>query len=174
MEFKNTKTYQNLIKAFNHETNARVKYGFFEGVAKESELQEVADIFSTISDNESEHAEIWYKYINNGLADTSGNLEISINDEHIADVNYDIYSKEAKEEGFEHLSFLFKEVGKIEEKHEAIFSKLLYELNTDTMFKKNHEVCYECMKCGHIHYSKDAPCVCPVCNHSMGFFKTLC
>lgn len=28
-----------------------------------------------------------------------------------------------------------------------------------------------CLNCGHIHFGKEAPKVCPVCNHPQSFFE---
>ncbi|WP_420907610.1 rubredoxin-like domain-containing protein, partial [Fusobacterium mortiferum] len=31
------------------------------------------------------------------------------------------------------------------------------------VFERDEEVAWECMNCGHVHYGKKAPQLCPVC-----------
>ena len=38
------------------------------------------------------------------------------------------------------------------------------------VFEREKEVAWECLNCGHIHYGKKAPEVCPVCAHPKAYF----
>ncbi|WP_369684255.1 rubredoxin-like domain-containing protein, partial [Fusobacterium ulcerans] len=40
----------------------------------------------------------------------------------------------------------------------------------EMVFAIEEEVAWECMNCGHIHYGKKAPEVCPVCAHPQAYF----
>ena len=76
--FKSSKTYENLQTAFAGESQARVKYQFFASQAKKDGYEQISAIFTETSDNEKEHAKLWYKYLNGGkVADTRTNLEIA-------------------------------------------------------------------------------------------------
>jgi rubrerythrin len=55
---KNSKTYKNLITAFEGESAARVRYQLFSSQAKKDGYFHISQIFSESSDNEKEHAEI--------------------------------------------------------------------------------------------------------------------
>ena len=74
-EIKGTKTEKNLNAAFSGESQARVKYQFYASKAKKEGYEQIAAIFQETSDNEKEHAKIWYKLLHDGVADTATNLK---------------------------------------------------------------------------------------------------
>ena len=53
-------------------------------------------------------------------------------------------------------------VGKIEKEHEARYLKLLKNIEEGQVFEREEEVAWVCQECGHIHFGKKAPKVCPV------------
>ena len=63
MEFKESKTYQNLLAAFAAESVARTKYNIYSQICKNSGYEQMASIFAETAHNEKEHAEIWFKWI---------------------------------------------------------------------------------------------------------------
>ena len=84
---------------------------------------------------------------------------------------YATFAKEAREEGFDHIAFLFEEVGKIEKEHEERYRKLLKNIEEGRVFEKDGKVYWQCANCGHIHVGKIAPEVCPVCAHPQAYFQ---
>jgi len=84
---------------------------------------------------------------------------------------YAEFAKTAKEEGFDHIAFLFEEVGKIEKEHEARYLRLLDSVRTEAVFKKDAPKMWVCRNCGHVHYGEKAPMVCPVCAHPQAYFE---
>ena len=70
-EIKGTKTEKNLNAAFAGESQARVKYQFYASKAKKEGYEQIAAIFAETSDNEKEHAKIWYKLLHDGGVKTS-------------------------------------------------------------------------------------------------------
>ena len=80
----------------------------------------------------------------------------------------------AKEEGFERLAFLFEGVGKIEKEHEERYLALLKNLEEGAVFQKGDVYVWKCRNCGHLHVSKEAPEVCPVCAHPRAYFELQC
>ena len=84
---------------------------------------------------------------------------------------YATFAKEAEEEGFTKIAYLFKAVGEIEKEHEERYLKLLENLENNVIFEKSEEVAWHCQNCGHIHYGKKAPKVCPVCDHPQSYFQ---
>ncbi len=85
---------------------------------------------------------------------------------------YDRMGKEAKEEGFDHIAFLFEEVGKIEKKeHEARYKKLLENVQDGKVFEAGEIKIWKCRNCGHIVVGTKAPAVCPVCAHPQAYFE---
>ena len=84
---------------------------------------------------------------------------------------YAKFAKEAKEEGFDKIAYLFEAVGKIEKEHEERYRKLLENLENGSVFEKDGEVYWICQNCGHIHKGKTPPKVCPVCAHPQSYFE---
>ena len=78
---KGTKTEVNLHTALSGESQAYLRYKWFEKKAKQDGFVEIAQIFCETADNEKEHAEIWFKYLG-GWSSTEKNLEAAANGEH--------------------------------------------------------------------------------------------
>ena len=80
-------------------------------------------------------------------------------------------AKDAKEEGFDKLAYLFEEVGKIEKEHEERYNDFAKLVETDTFFTRTESVAWICGNCGYIHEGTTPPKVCPVCAHPQAFFS---
>ena len=173
MELKGTKTEQNLMQAFAGESQARNKYTYYASKAKKEGYEQIAAIFEETAGNEKEHAKIWFKLLNGGdIKSTIDNLEDAANGENYEWTDmYDKFAKDAKEEGFEHIAFLFESVGKIEKEHEERYLKLLNSVKEEKVFNSDVPTMWICRNCGHIHFGDKAPSVCPVCNHPQSYFE---
>ncbi len=173
MELKGSKTEQNLMTAFAGESQARNKYTFYASKAKKDGYEQIASIFEETAQNEKEHAKMWFKLLHNGaIPSTEENLLDAANGENYEWTDmYDSFAKTAEEEGFDHIAFLFKEVGKIEKEHEERYRKLLKNVEDKLVFTKDGDSIWQCRNCGHIVIGKSAPEVCPVCNHPQSYFE---
>jgi len=172
-ELKGTKTEKNLMEAFAGESQARNKYTYFASKAKKEGYEQIAALFLETAENEKEHAKIWFKLLHDGdIPTTTENLKAAAEGENFEWTNmYDRMAKEAKEEGFDKIAYLFEAVGKIEKEHEARYLKLLENIEGDLVFSRDGEKIWKCRNCGHICVGKEAPGVCPVCNHPQSFFE---
>ena len=171
MELKGSKTEKNLMEAFAGESQARNKYTYFASVAKKEGYEQIAELFLETAENEKEHAKIHFKYLN-GIGDTKANLASAAAGENFEWTDmYDRMAKEAKEEGFDHIAFLFEEVGKIEKEHEARYKKLLENVQDGKVFEAGEIKIWKCRNCGHIVVGTKAPAVCPVCTHPQAYFE---
>ena len=168
---KGTQTEKNLMEAFAGESMARNKYDFYASVCRKAGFEQFADFFAKTALNEKEHAKIWFK-LYNGIGSVTDVL-----DDCIAGENYewtDMYKNfaaTARSEGFEDVAKEFEGVAAIEAAHEARFKKLLENFKNNKVFKKDEGVVWECSNCGHKHTGKDAPDMCPVCNHPQAYFE---
>ena len=173
MELKGSKTEQNLMTAFAGESQARNKYNYFASKAKKEGYEQIAAIFEETANNEKEHAKIWFKLLNGGeVKATIDNLESAANGENYEWTEmYAEFAKTAREEGFDHIAYLFEGVAKIEKEHEERFKKLLTNINDELVFSSDGETIWICRNCGHIHIGKKAPNVCPICNHPQSYFE---
>ena len=172
-ELKGTKTEANLWEAFAGESQARNKYTYYASKAKKDGYVQIAKIFEETANNEKEHAKIWFKLLHEGgIPDTPANLLDAATGENYEWTDmYDRMAKEAKEEGFDHIAFLFESVGKIEKEHEERYRKLLKNVEDEIVFSREGDKFWQCSNCGHIVVGKQAPEMCPVCAHPKAYFE---
>ena len=172
MELKGSKTEQNLLSAFAGESQARNKYTYYASKARKEGYNQIASIFEETANNEKEHAKIWFKLLHDGMPSTTENLKDAADGENYEWTDmYAKFAKEAKEEGFDKIAYLFEAIGKIEKEHEERYRKLLENLENGSVFEKYGEVYWICQNCGHIHKGKTPPKVCPVCAHPQSYFE---
>lgn len=173
MNLKGSKTEANLLAAFAGESQARNKYTYFAGVARKAGFNQIAEIFEISAQNEKEHAKLWFKYLNDGkMPDIKECLEMAADGENSEWTDmYKRFAETAKEEGFSKIAETMEQVAAIEKEHENRFRALLKNINENNVFKKDEEVFWICRNCGHIHFGKQAPEVCPTCNHPQAYFE---
>lgn len=173
MELKGSKTEKNLKTAFAGESEARNKYTYYASKAKKEGYEQIAAIFEETAANEKEHAELWFKALHDGKVPTTEvNLLDAANGENYEWTDmYKTFAKEAREEGFIELAEKFELVANIEAEHEKRFRKLLDNVKGNRVFIAPDVVVWKCRNCGHIHVGKEAPEVCPCCNHAKSYFE---
>ncbi len=173
MELKGSKTEANLMAAFAGESQARNKYTYYASAAKKEGYNQIAAIFEETAGNEKEHAKMWFKLLHNGkVPDTLTNLKDAAAGENYEWTDmYAQFAAVAKEEGFDHIAYLFEEVGKIEKEHEERYNKLIENIENGKVFERDGIVVWKCSNCGHIHIGTKAPEVCPVCAHPKAYFE---
>ncbi len=172
---KYPETIKNLWIAFAGESQARNKYDYFAKEFKKAGYEQIAAIFEETALNEKEHAKMIWKLLKENEKGLEGFLEAAIEGEHYeTNQMYPEFEKIAKEEGYADAEKFFKEVGEVEEKHEARYKKLLEDLKEKKVFKENKEIKWKCRNCGYIHTGKEAPNECPCCKHPQAHFERLC
>ena len=173
MELKGSKTEANLQTAFAGESQARNKYSYYASKAKKDGYVQIANIFEETAANEKEHAKIWFKLLHGGaVPSTIENLKDAAAGENYEWTDmYATFAKEAKEEGFDEIAYLFEEVGKIEKEHEERYLKLLANIEGGLVFSRDEDMIWQCANCGHVVIGKKAPEVCPVCAHPQSYFQ---
>lgn len=186
VNFKDSQTKENLMRAFAGESQARNRYDFAASVAKKEGLTIIEDLFKYTANQEKAHAKEFMKK----LKEFSGE-EISITANYPAEVEdktltllrlaqkheeaehdeiYKEFAKVAKEEGFNDVAMLFEKIATIENTHSHRFARYADELANGTLFKKEEEQQWMCTNCGYIYEGKEAPKACPVCVHPQGYF----
>jgi len=184
---KGTKTEHNLLASFAGESQARNRYTYFASVAKKAGYEQIAAIFLETAENEKEHAKLFFKFLEGGeveitasypagvIGDTAANLEASAAGEHMEwTVLYKEAAETAKEEGFDEVAHVFREIAEVEEEHEKRYRKLLANIKEGKVFKKDESVKWKCRNCGYVHEGKDAPKECPACAHPQAHFELQC
>ena len=169
---KGSKTEANLQTAFAGESMAHTKYLYFASKAKKDGYVQISKIFEETAGNEKEHAKIWFKLLNDGIGSTPDNLKAAAEGENYEWTDmYATFAKEAREEVFDDIAFLFEQVGAIEKEHEARYLKLLSNVENKIVFSRDGDCIWKCSNCGHIVVGKEAPEVCPVCAHPQAYFE---
>lgn len=185
ISFENSNTKINLMKAFAGESQARNRYTFAASKAKKEGLSIVEKVFTFTADQEKEHAKLFYnklKELHGQTIEITGDFPIDIYEKSLdllkcarhneyEEYNnvYKSFSEEAKSEGFEDISKLFAKVAEIEKVHGDRFNKFIEHIENGTLFKSDKEQRWICLNCGEIVVAKEAPKVCAVCNHNIGY-----
>jgi len=168
-----TRTEKNLLEAFAGESQARNKYTYYASKARKDGFEQIAALFEETAANEKEHAKIWFKYLHGGaVPGTADNLRDAAAGEYFEWTDmYARMAKEARMEGFEEIARKFEMVGAIEKHHEERYRKLLKNIEDRKVFSKDGDAIWQCANCGHIVVGRQAPEVCPVCDHPQSFFQ---
>ncbi len=170
---RNSQTWKNLETAFAGESQAAVKYGFYAKQAKKDGYEQIGAIFTETSDNEKQHAKIWYKFLHGGDIDnTEKNLQLAAEGENYEWTDmYNNFAKVAREEGYDEIAAKFDLVAGVEKEHEARYLKLKGNVDSDIVFKSDKVTVWKCRECGYVYTGEQAPEVCPVCSHPRAFFE---
>ncbi|WP_312649338.1 rubrerythrin family protein [Aminipila sp.] len=176
MDFKQSKTYQNLKNAYDGERKASTKYAIYGSKAREDGYEQIGNIFDETSSNEREHAEIWLKQLNGGeIPSTLDNLKESITGENYEwTTMYREFAETARKEGFNQIAELFDGVASIEYNHDNRFKQLIYNIENDQVFCKEQSMVWVCLNCGNLYWDECAPEFCPVCGYPQAFYQLNC
>ena len=172
MNLKGSKTEKNLEAAFAGESMARNKYTFYASKAKKDGFNQIAALFEETANQEKEHAKMWFKLLHDGIAGTEKNLiDGAAGENYEWEEMYPTFAKEAREEGFDEIATMFEMVAAVEKAHEERYKKLLANVQGGIVFSRDGDVMWQCTNCGHLHFGKNAPTVCPVCDHPQAYFQ---
>jgi rubrerythrin len=183
---KGTQTEKNLLAAFAGESQARNRYTYFASAARKEGYEQIANIFIETSENEKEHAKVFFKYLEGGEAvitagypagaikDTKSNLEAAAAGEKMEwTVLYADFAKIAAGEAFPEVARSFDEIGKVEKFHEARYRKLIANIEKKESFKRKTPVKWHCINCGYVIEGTEAPKECPACKHPQAYYEIL-
>ena len=168
---KGSKTEKNLQAAFAGESQARNKYTYFASAAKKEGYEQIAAIFLETAENEKEHAKLWLKELG-GIGTTAENLAAAAGGENYEWTKmYAEFAKTAREEGFADIAARMERIAAVEKAHEERYNKLLANLNQGKVFNRADEQVWVCRNCGFHVKGKNAPEICPACNHPKAYFE---
>ena len=189
MEFKDSQTKINLMKAFAGESQARNRYTFAAEEAREQGLFAISEVFLFTANQERAHADRFYDLLKSFSGETieicagfpvdkqdtlEGLLDAAEHNEYEeADDVYISFGKTAKEEGFLEVASAFLQIAEIERIHGDRFGTISRMLKDGTYFETPESKKWMCLNCGNIHTGKKLPGVCPVCRREKGYFIPL-
>ena len=187
MNLSESKTLQNLMRAFAGECQARTRYYFGASAAKNAKLPVIQRVFEYTADQEYEHAGIFYKHMRTaGMqnVDICGGYPVDLetdvlsllryaqhnaSEEH--NIVYPDFARIADEEGFQEIARSFRGIALIEQSHGERFALLANWLESGRLFSAGGEKTrWVCLNCGNVIEAPEAPRQCPVCQHEQGYY----
>ena len=189
VDFKNSKTKDNLMRAFAGESQARNRYTFGASQAKKQKQEVISKVFLYTADQEKEHAEIFYNHLKELAGETihvDGGYPVDLtedlaellrmaqhNEYEEHDQVYKQFGDIAKEEGFDKVAASFHMIAEIEKFHGDRFGKFAQWLEEKKLYVSDVKSGWICLNCGYIYEGEKAPKECPVCHHDQGYFIRL-
>ena len=189
IEFAQSETKKNLMRAFAGESQARNRYTFAAGLAKQQNLYVLESIFTFTADQEQAHAKVFYDYLTPAAGENirvDGNYPVNISPDLLTllraaqhneyqehEVEYSNFGKIAREEGFEEIAKIFEMIADVEKTHGDRFGRFADLLEQEKLFVADAQVQWMCLNCGQIVNATRAPAVCPVCKYPQGYFIRL-
>lgn len=186
MDFNESKTRENLMRAFAGESQARNRYIFSAKEAQKSNLYVIEAVFEFTAKQEVAHAKVFYDNIlelGGKNIPVNGNYPVDVyttvldllkaaahNEMQEFEVDYKGFAEEAKEEGYTKIYNIFNNIGEIEKTHSNRFTQFANLLENDKLFISDVETEWMCLNCGFVYKGTKAPEKCPVCSHNKGYF----
>ena len=181
---KGSETEKNLLKAFAGESQAKNRYTFFAKQAVKDGYEQIGALFLETALNEEQHAKVFFKHLEGGpveitatypagaIGGTAENLAASADGENEEWTElYPAFADVAEAEGFKEVATSFRQIAKVEAKHEQRYRKLAANIERGHVFEKADSVSWVCRKCGYVHQGTKAPKVCPACQHPQSYYE---
>ena len=183
---KGTETEKCLLKSFAGESQARQRYTMFAKVAKNEGYMQIAAIFEETANQEKEHAERMFKYMEGGMVEITVSYpagKIGTTEENLMEAaageheewaqDYPAFAEIAEKEGFKQIATMYRMIAKVENMHEDRYKALLARVQSGEVFLREEAIDWQCMNCGFVITSKTAPKQCPACLHPQAYFEPL-
>lgn len=175
---RGTETEKNLVIAYMAESSAYTRYTYYAQQADKENYFPIGQIFRETADNELHHSKVFFKFLEGGsldvtlgvdagvIADTAANLETAAKEEMAEGVElYTNAAAVAEKEGFPEIAERFRSIAEVEQRHHNRFMAYLKQVKEGTVWKRDHDIKWQCLVCGYIFEGKEPPKVCPGCNH---------
>ena len=190
MDFQNSQTKDNLMRAFAGESQARNRYMFAYEKAMSMHLYVLAEMFKFTAKQEEAHAKIFYEHLMELSGQTisiDGTYPVDLQEDMAGLLNaanhneteeaedvYPAFANVAREEGFKKIALDFENIAKIEAYHAKRFEEYACLMENQELFRcEDSSQQWMCLHCGHIHTGTMAPKTCPVCTYEQGHFVRL-
>ncbi|MGA6927259.1 MAG: rubrerythrin family protein [Desulfosarcina sp.] len=183
---RGTRTEKNIVAAFAGESQARNRYTYFAKQAKKEGFVQIADIFEETANQEKEHAKRLFKLLEGGeveitgafpagvIGSTTENLKEAAGGENYEwTTMYPGFATIAREEGLDHVAYIFDAIAVAEKQHEKRYLDLKANIETGRVFKRERPATWRCRNCGYLHEGNEPPEMCPACDHPRAHFELL-
>lgn len=186
MNLSQSKTIENLMRAFAGECQARTRYEFAASNAKDAKLPVIAQVFTYTAGQEYEHAGVFYKHMRAAGVENvniSGGYPVDLNTDCLSLLRYAQHNESeehhivypefaavAREEGFAEIAMSFENIAQIERSHSERFALLANWMEDGKLFIEDGSARWVCLNCGNIIEGTGAPNMCPACKHEQGYY----
>ena len=187
MNLAESKTLQNLMRAFAGECQARTRYYFAASCAKNEKLPVIESVFHYTADQEYEHAAVFYKHMREAgvrNVDICAGYPVDLKTDSLSllkdarhnemeerHIVYPDFARVAQEEGFPAIARSFDQIAQIEQTHGERFALLADWIEEGKLFSNaGQKTRWICLNCGNVIEAAEAPAMCPVCQHEQGYY----
>ena len=191
-DFRESRTRQNLARAFAGECQDGARYQFLAMQAESEGYAFLQTIFKIHAKNEMAHAKRFYDLIaehdnvsernidiTGGYPFTHGSLldqmKATIDTEKSqSDIVYPDFASIAKDEGYDDVAYAFECAGLVEDHHRQVVEDLYTKLKAGKLYKSTATNLWKCSYCGYIERGKQAWEECPSCLKPQGYCEVHC
>lgn len=159
-----TRTADNLMNAFRHESEAAMRSGVYSAQAAYERDMSTRRMLDEMSDNGAGCSELWLGYLD-GLDATSQNLKnLSKLKREINGRLYEDMAEIADEEGFHEIAEKFRMAKAVSNNHAKLLDDRAKSLEGDRTWETDTE--FRCPVCGFTVTGNTMPESCPLCTAS--------
>ncbi len=188
MNFLESKTKENLARAFAAECQDGARYQFIAKASLGEGFSFISDQLKMLAKNEMAHASRFYSLMLKNLGSTKEDNvpieagypfeppELRSSLQSAADIElyeakniYPAFAKVAKDEGFAEIAEAFTLIAKVENDHNQILQALASMYKNHCLYKYDDKILWKCSNCGHTHTAKEAWQQCPLCTYPQGY-----
>ena len=160
-DLRDSETAKNLMRAFAGESQARNRYTFAAGLARFQKMPMVEQIFTYTANQEKEHAEIFYQFLEPLDKETifiDGGYPVDLEQNTLAQLNaaahnefeehdvvYKSFGDIAKAEGFTQIGNAFHMIAEIEKTHGERFQYLADLLGSGKLYISDVKTGWVCL-----------------------------
>ena len=157
VDFANSETLKNLMRAFAGESQARNRYTFAAAQCRRQSLHVLEAVFQFTANQEKEHAEIFYQHMEpfaGGIVQIDGSYPVDMSDNAAGLLRqaqhneyeehgtvYPAFADTAQKEGFPLIAASFRQIAAIEKTHGDRFGTLADLLEQGKLWVERTEQC---------------------------------
>ncbi len=188
-EFNQSKTKENLMRAFAGEALSCSRYKIAEKKCRTKQLFVLANLFKFTAAQEKIHAEVFYTHlkqcggepvrINADYPTESSDEPLELlrhsaeHEQKETDEVYPAFAEDARSEGYSEIAQDFENIAAVERSHGQRYRHYAKLLDSGRLFHADRHEKWLCLNCGFLHEGEQAPESCPICKQPQGWFIRL-
>lgn len=187
MNFNESKTKENLARAFAGLCQDGARYQFIAKSAFSEGYAYISDLMTRLAKNKMAHASTLYQAMIDKIKKSKDNVAIEAGypfEDHILKTSlldsaeieeyqsknvYPHFAKIAKDEGFLDIEKYFTLISEIEKENALKLRFLADKFENNELYKRNQKTKWICSNCGYNEESKQAWEICPLCSCPKGY-----